>query len=381
MGTHIVQRTKHRPPTAAKKIRYAVVGLGHIAQAAVLPAFGHAKRNSELVALVFGDRKKLATLGRKYRVPHRYSYDQYDRCLSSGQVDAVYIALPNHLHEPYAVKAARAGVHILCEKPLALSERECRNMIAAARRHGVKLMTAYRLHFDEANMQAVHDVMTGRIGEPRIFQSMFSLQVKSGNIRVKHRFGGGPLWDIGIYCLNAARYLFKDEPVEVFALAANNGEARFREVEEMASATLRFPGDRLASFACSFGAADVSTYQVVETKGVLRMEHAYEYAMPIKQTVIIGHKSSHRTYPMRDQFAPQLLQFSDCIVNDRIPGPSGEEGLRDVRIIRALYRSAEKGRPVALATMPDIERPSHRQVRTKPPVKKPAAINAAAPSR
>jgi glucose-fructose oxidoreductase len=314
-------------------------------------------------------------------VPHLYHYDQYDRCLSSGQVDAVYIALPNHLHEPYAVKAAQAGVHILCEKPLALSERECRNMIAAAQRHGVKLMTAYRLHFDMANMQAVQDVQTGRIGEPRIFQSVFCMQVKPGNIRVKERFGGGPLWDIGIYCLNAARYLFRDEPVEVFAFAANNGEARFREVEEMVSATLRFPDERLAIFACSFGAADVSAYEVVGTKGILRMDQAYEYAMPIKQTAIIDGKLSNRTYPMRDQFAPQLLHFSDCIVKDRIPEPSGEEGLRDVRIIRALYRSAEKGRPVALARLRDINRPSRRQVCTKPPVKKPREFHAAAPSR
>lgn len=366
---------------AARKVRYAVVGLGHIAQAAVLPAFGHAKHNSELAGLVSGDRKKLAALGRRYRVPHLYTYDQYDRCLSSGQVDAVYLALPNHLHESYAVRAARAGVHVLCEKPLALSERECRQMIDAAGRHDVKLMTAYRLHFDAANMTAVQEVGKGRIGQSRIFQSVFSLQVKPGNIRVKRRFGGGPLWDIGIYCVNAARYLFRDEPVEVFAFSANNGEARFREVEEMVSATLRFPGDRLAIFACSFGATDVSAYEVVGTKGVLRLDQAYEYALPIKQTITVNGKSMSRTYPKRDQFAPQLLHFSDCILNNRRPQPSGEEGLRDVRIIRALYRSAETGRPVALAAMPAIERPSRRRVRTKPSVKKPRAFHAAAPSR
>ena len=382
MGTQVIPRRSRRSsPKAGKKVRYAVVGLGHIAQAAVLPAFGHAKHNSELVALVSGDRKKLAALGRQYQVPHLYSYDQYERCLGSGRVDAVYIALPNHLHEAYAVRAARAGIHVLCEKPLALSERECRNMIAAATRHDVKLMTAYRLHFDAANMAAVQEVAKGRIGEPRMFQSIFSLQVRPGNIRVKRRFGGGPLWDIGIYCVNAARSLFRNEPLEVFAFTANNGEARFREVEETVSATMRFPDERLAGFTCSFGAVDVSEYEIVGTKGIIRMDQAYEYALPIKQTLIVNGNSKHRTYPKRDQFAPLLLHFSDCILENGHPQPSGEEGLRDVRIIRALYRSAETGRPVALATMRDIERPSRRHVRTKPPVKKPREFRATPPSR
>ena len=255
------------------------------------------------------------------------------------------------------------------------------NMIAAATRHDVKLMTAYRLHFDAANMAAVQEVAKGRIGEPRMFQSIFSLQVRPGNIRVKRRFGGGPLWDIGIYCVNAARSLFRKEPIEVFAFTANNGEARFREVEETVSATMRFPDERLAGFTCSFGAVDVSEYEIVGTKGIIRMDQAYEYALPIKQTLIVNGNSKHRTYPKRDQFAPQLLHFSDCILKNGHPQPSGEEGLRDVRIIRALYRSAETGRPVALATMRDIERPSRRHVRTKPPVKKPREFRATPPSR
>jgi glucose-fructose oxidoreductase len=237
-------------------------------------------------------------------------------------------------------------------------------------------MTAYRLHFDAANMGAVEEIAKGRIGEPRLFRSVFSLQVKPGNIRVKRRFGGGPLWDIGIYCVNAARYLFRDEPIEVFAFTASNGDARFREVEEMVSATLRFPGERLAGFTCSFGAVDVSQYEVVGTKGVIRMDQAYEYALPIKQTLVVNGRRTSRTYPKRDQFAPQLLHFSDCILNGRSPQPSGQEGLRDVRIIRALYRSAEKGRPVRLARVPGIEKPSRRHVRTKPPVKQPREIRA-----
>jgi predicted dehydrogenase len=156
------------------------------------------------------------------------------------------------------------------------------------------------------------------------------------------------LWDIGIYCINAARNLFRDEPVEVFASTANNGEKRFREVDEMTTAVLRFPKERLASFTCSFGAADVSAYQVVGTKGDVRVDPAYEYKGELKQVITVEGRTRERVFPKRDQFAPELLHFSDCVLTGRDPQPGGREGLADVRIIRALYRSARTGRPVRL---------------------------------
>jgi len=324
-----------------------VVGLGHIAQAAVLPAFAHASRNSELAALVSDDDVKLRKLGRKYGVRARYNYAQLDECLASG-IDAVYIALPNHLHREYTERAARAGVNVLCEKPMALTEKDCEAMIRAAARGGVKLMVAYRLHFEAANLSAREAVTPRAIGDPRIFDSVFTMQVPEGNIRLRRETGGGTLWDIGIYCINAARHLFRDEPEEVFAYTANNGEKRFREVEEMTSAVLRFPKERLASFTCSFGAADVSAYQVVGTKGDVRVDPAYEYASALKQVITVEGRKRERTFPMRDQFAPELLHFSDCVLTGREPRPGGREGLADVRIIRALLRSARSGRPVRL---------------------------------
>ena len=149
-------------------IRYAVVGLGHIAQVAVLPAFAHARRNSELAALVSDDKTKLRELSRRYHVDAAHSYDDYERCLE--QVDAVYIALPNSMHAEYTIRAARAGVHVLCEKPMAVTEDECERMIEACRTHRVKLMVAYRLHFEEINLKAIELVRKGRIGEPPFFQ-------------------------------------------------------------------------------------------------------------------------------------------------------------------------------------------------------------------
>src|SRR4030095_159091 len=271
-GTSVISKEKpaRRNSSPGKpKIRYAVVGLGYIAQIAVLPAFAKAK-NSRLVALVSDDPEKLKKLSRKYDVPLTYSYDQYDECLRSGEVDAVYIALPNSMHRDYTVAACRAGIHVLCEKPMAVTESECEDMISAADENDVKLMIAYRLHFEEANLKAVELAQSGKLGEVRAFNSVFTIQVKEGDIRLKKDLGGGTLYDIGIYCKNAAQYIFQAEPIEVAAFDANNGEPRFEEVDEMTGAILRFPDERLATFTCSFGAADVSSYRIVGTKGSLR---------------------------------------------------------------------------------------------------------------
>jgi glucose-fructose oxidoreductase len=352
-----------------------VIGLGHIAQAAVLPAFAHASRNSELAALVSGDEVKLRKLGRKYGVRARYGYAQLDECLASG-IDAVYITLPNHLHREYAVRAARAGVNVLCEKPMALSEQDCRAMIRAADRGGVKLMVAYRLHFEAANLSALQEVTSRAIGEPRVFDSVFTMQVEEGNIRLRRRTGGGTLWDIGIYCINAARYLFRDEPEEVFAFTASSGAKRFREVEEMTSAILRFPKQRLASFTCSFGASDVAAYQVVGTKGDVRVDPAYEYAARLKSVETVDGSKRAREYAKRDQFAPELIHFSDCVLTGRDPQPGGREGLADVRIIRALYRSAKTGRPVRLGAFTAPPRPTPAKEDRRPPVRKRELVRA-----
>ena len=357
------------------KIRYAVVGLGHIAQVAVLPAFAHARSNSQLTALVSDDPQKLKSLGRRYRVDQLFSYDEYGDCLRSGFVDAVYIALPNHLHAKYTIAAAKAGIHILCEKPMAVTEKECWAMIGAAEIAGVKLMIAYRLHFEDANMTAVKLLRSGKLGDPRFFVSSFSMQVRPDNIRTDKEKGGGTLYDIGIYCINAARYLFGAEPMEVFAFSsASKKDERFKEIDEMTSAILRFPDGRLAEFTSSFGAADVASYRVVGTKGDLRLDKAYEYVYPIDLHVTIKGKTRKQTFRKRDQFAPELEYFSNCILNDLTPEPSGREGVADVRIIEAIYRSANRNRAVKIAPLQQTQRPTMRQTKQKPAVDKPPPL-------
>lgn len=363
------------------KIRYAVVGLGWFAQEAALPAFANTE-NSELVALVSDDQTKLEELSKKYDIQHTYSYDEYEDCLTNGEIDAVYIALPNHLHCDYTIRAANQSIHVLCEKPMAVTEQECEQMIKAAKDNGVKLMIAYRLHLEPANLAAVEIVRSQQIGEARIFNSVFSQQVvDEGNIRLRNVTGGGTIYDIGIYCINAARYLFQDEPTEVFAVAASKGEQRFSEVEEMASVILRFPNERLATFTCSFGAAKVSTYQLVGTKGDLRVESAYTWHGELKHYLTIDGETQERTFASYDQLAAEFTYFSDCILQNKDPEPSGTEGLNDVRIIQALYQSIETGQPVQVQTLERSQRPTSDQTIKRPAnEEKPELIHATAPS-
>lgn len=354
-------------------IRYAVVGLGHIAQVAMLPAFAHAKKNSRLVAIVSGDRTKRRLLARRYDLEHAYTYEEFDKCLE--HVDAVYIALPNSQHAEYTVRAAQAGVHVLCEKPMAVTVEDCQQMIDACDAARVKLMIAYRLHFEEVNLRAVDLVRRGRIGVPKYFNSSFSMTVRRGDIRTKQEYGGGTLYDIGVYCINAARYLFRAEPLEALAVSVNAGGATLAEVDESTAAILRFSDGRVASFVTSFNAADVAAYRIVGTKGDLHVDPAYEYAEGLAYTLTVNGKATRTRIGKRDQFAPQLLHFSDCIQRDRTPEPSGAEGLQDVRIVQALHESARTGKAVVISPHREGKRPTGQQVIIRPGVKKPRLVN------
>jgi predicted dehydrogenase len=241
-------------------------------------------------------------------------------------------------------------------------------------------MTAYRLHFDRANLEAIELIRSGKLGEPRIFESLFSMQVRDGNIRLKKDLGGGTLYDIGIYCINAARYLFAAEPIEVFAFSANNGERRFVEVDEMSSAVLRFPEERLATFTSSFGAVDTSNYEVLGTKGSIRLTNPYDYESEVDFQWTVDGKKQARIYPKKDQFAAELVYFSDCVLKNQPPEPSGVEGLIDVHIIRSLYESARTGMPVKLRQWTRKRRPNVSQEIKRPPVRKPKLVHAASPT-
>ena len=362
-----------------KRVRYAVVGLGNIAQAAVLPAFKHAKENSELVGLVSSDEKKLRELGARYDAKLTAPYESLERLIVEAEIDAVYVAVPNSLHRDIAVRAARTGAHVLCEKPMACTEEDCRAMIRAAKENGVKLMIAYRLHFEEANLEAIERIRAGEIGEPKIFTSVFSQQVREGDVRTRDDLGGGAMFDMGVYCVNAARYLFRDEPVEVYAQQVVDSEPRFRNIDEMTMAVLRFPGNRFAQMTASQGAADVSEFRVVGTRGDLRLEPAYGYGRDARLFVTREGKREKKSFSASDQFAPELLHFSRCILEGGDPEPSGLEGLEDVRIIQAMIRSAQTGGAVAITPAVPPTRPTGDLMMRKPPVGRIKTVHAPSP--
>jgi predicted dehydrogenase len=367
-----------------KKIRYAVVGLGHIAQNAVLPAFQNA-RNSQLVAIVTGDAAKREEIAKTYGLDpaSTYSYPELEECVRAKKVDAVYLGVPNHLHCEYTLRAARAGAHVLCEKPMAVTVQECRKMIDACVEAGTTLMIAYRLHFEEANLEAIRIATKGELGNLRIFTSEFSQQVAEGNIRVTEpeSRGGGNIYDLGVYCINAARYLFRDEPMEALAVSISDDDPRFRQVPEMTSVTLRFPFDRVATFVSSFGAQATSEYSLIGSKGRIRLSPAYDYQKPLAYELVIGDgEPKHKTFRKRDQFGAELEYFSECVQNHLKPETGGEEGLADIRIVEAVLQSARTRQWVPIEHTEKHVRPTEKQRISKPAVKAPELVRATSPS-
>lgn len=334
--------------SSEKKIKYAVIGLGHIAQKAILPAFKNASSNSELTALVSGSKDKLTMLGDKYHVHKRYLYSQFDECLKRREIDAIYISTPNFFHRSIMERAASFGVHVLCEKPLSVTPDDCLSMIELANQNNIKLMTAYRLYLDDANNDVLKMINEKKIGEAKIFTSSFVIEVKDPqNIRLENvSKGGGPLHDIGIYCINAARRIFNSMPIQVFALALNSKDPKFSQIDETISCTLKFPEDKMAIFTVSFGAYPVSDYEIIGTKGNIRMENSYSYNHSRHLKLFENGKSHSKTYREHDQFADELFYFSNCIISNASPTPSGEEGFLDIKIIEALLLSLDLGKPI-----------------------------------
>lgn len=336
------------------KVRYAVVGAGNIAQRAVLPAFDHADSNSRLVAIVSGDPEKRSALRERYELELVGGYSEFESILELGAIDAVYIATSNSRHEEFALRAAERGVHVLCEKPLAPTAEGCCAMIDACETQGVKLMVAYRLQFEKSTLEAVEIARSGKLGYLQLFSSFFSDVVRPDDIRRDPGLAGGATYDLGVYCVNAARHLFDAEPELVVA------QSVVREgTDDTTVAVLRFPGDRTAQFCVSNTTARVSSYRIAGTRGDLRVEPAYECLGEIVHTLTLGDDIVQTSFDRGDPFARELTYFSDCILSDRDPEPSGEEGWCDVRVIEAILESAGTGRPVALAPYQRHRAPAH----------------------
>ena len=362
-------------------LRFALIGAGHIAQSAVIPAFASLPRHAELVAILSDDPLKRKRLALNKGI-EAWTEDRLHEVVNAGGIDALYIATPNHRHLSQALSALRAGVHVLLEKPMTMTSAEARRLAKAAATSKARLMVAYRLHCDPLYVEAIRTVREGLIGDPRMFTASFTMQVSDDNVRTRAQLGGGTVPDLGIYCINAARAFFGAEPVEVRALAVGGRDARSREVDEATSAIMRFPGDRLATFTSSFGAASTSWLQVVGTLGSLCLDGAFHTSGMMEMTIERGGRTRTRKAKIGDQFAAEIRYFSECIAARRDPEPGVEEGLRDIRVIEAIVRAAKGQTARALPPLVALKGPRLQMARRMLPSKrKTLLIHAQAPDR
>lgn len=327
-------------------IRYAVVGAGWISQEAFMPAVA-ATGNSRMQAIVSGSPEAAQKLAEFHGVPEVVSYADYDALIQSDRIDAVYIALPNSMHADYAIRALKAGKHAMVEKPLATTLAECEAMIAASKASGALLMTAYRLHNEPGTIAALEAIRAGKIGTPVHFSSSFAFQSALGNHRLLASHWGGPLQDIGVYCLNAARHVFGAEPVAVQAMASRPlDDPRFAEIDAHLAVNLRFPEGRLAQFFCSFGAEAVEYYRVLGTEGELTVDPGYRFESAMSLRLRRGAEVTVTDFPAVDHFSGQIAYFSDCIAAGTQPEADGAEGMADMAALLAIEESVRTGATV-----------------------------------
>ncbi len=333
-----------------QKVRYAIVGVGDIAQEDMMPGVDHTG-NSVITALVTSDPAKAKELGQKYDVEATYTYEQFGEAIASGTFDAIYLATPNWRHAEFIVPALKAGIHVLTEKPLEVSTAKCEEILVAARGAQAKLMVAYRLHFEPATLDTIEKVRSGDLGSVHFFSSTFAQMVDPSNHRVHNGDLAGPVLDMGPYPVNAARYIFSDEPTEVVsAFGTKHPESGFdQDFYDTVAVTLRFPGEKLAQFSCSYYGNATNSFVAIGTKGSVMLDPAYMFGKPLEQTIAIKDDKSKKSFKNTDHFGGELKYFSDCILNNTEPEPDGEEGFADVRVLEGVLKALESGGSVKLA--------------------------------
>jgi len=337
--------------TAENKVGFAVVGLGAIAQGSVLPAFAHCKR-AKLVALVGSDEKKTAQLAKKFRAKTRYRSDEYAACLANPEISAVYIATPPGAHAGLTIQAAQAGRHVLCEKPLAANLADSAAMVEACRKHGVLLMTAYRKFFEPSALYLKQLIQRGGLGRIDVIHTAFSeLHSPNGSLAWlldSKMAGGGPLMDLGVYCVNTTRWLVEENPVEVTAKSWVHDTVRFWDVEQGISFRLQFPSGLVVQGSSSYGAVLSSFVFVQGTKGWLSLSPAFPFDEDRLLIGRIGKRQIHKQFKVTDEFAPEVDTFASAIQNKHSLEADGVQGHRDMIILDAIYEAARTQQSVAI---------------------------------
>ena len=347
LATRVSAQQVPEPP--GRKVGWAIVGLGSLAINQILPAFAKCEK-SKVVALVSGHPEKAQKLALRYGVAPQsiYNYQSYDSLKDNPEVDVIYVVLPNSMHPEYTIRGHQAGKHVLSEKPMATTPADCQAMIDAARKASRKLMVAYRCRYEPFNKEMIRMAREQELGPVKVIVADhgFSIGDPTQWRLKKELAGGGSLMDIGIYSLQAARYVTGEEPTEIAAMTYTTpGDVRFKEVEETINFQLRFPSGALANCTSSYGYSGQNRYRVVATKGWFELEPATGYS-GLRMRVRRGNATEERDLPVRDHFALEMDHMSECVMENKEPLTPGEEGLRDLRLMMAIYEAAKSGQTV-----------------------------------
>jgi predicted dehydrogenase len=337
------------PDPSGKKLGWAIVGLGILSTYEILPAFAKCEK-SKPVALVSGHPDKANKLAARYGINPKniYNYQNYDSLKDNPEVDIIYIVLPNSMHAEYTIRGFQAGKHVLTEKPMANTPADCQAMIDAGRKAGRKLMVAYRCRYEPYNVEAIRMARSGELGPTQVILADAGWNATNPDQwRLKKDLaGGGSLMDIGIYALNASRYLSGEEPSEVNAMIYSTpGDPRFKEVEETVNFQLRFPSGVIANCTSSYGYFPTSHYRVIGTQGWLDMDPATWYS-GLRMRVGRKYEIEEKELLAKDHFALEMDHMSGCVMEYKDPLTPGEEGLRDIKLMMAIYEAAATGKTV-----------------------------------
>jgi predicted dehydrogenase len=343
----ISTRTTRALAAASKpKLGFALCGLGDLSEHQIAPALLKTKR-CKLTGLITDSLAKATTWQSKYGIPARnvYTYDTMARMADNPDIDVVYVVTPNALHLQHGSDAAKAGKHVFCEKPLEISVERCQQLISAVKAANRRLGVAYRCRFEPHHIEAIRLAHSREFGALRIIDAYFGFNIQPSVWRLKRALsGGGPLLDVGIYALQATRYLTGEEPTWVSGVTTTGEAARFSEVEASVLWQAKFPSGTVAECGASYACAPAGYVRAVCERGGFILDPAFNYSG------IRGLRNDGRPldFPDIDQFAAEMDDFARCIQEGTPSIVSGEEGLRDVRILMAIYRSARTGAPVDL---------------------------------
>jgi glucose-fructose oxidoreductase len=339
------------PEAPGRKLGWALVGLGSLSINQIMPAFAKCTQ-SKLVGFVSGRPEKARHMAQIYGVDPKniYSYENYDSIANNPDIDIIYVVLPNNMHAEYTVRALKAGKHVLCEKPMANTPADCEQMIAAAKAANKKLMIGYRVRYEPYNQLMIKMAQdSAEMGPTRMILADAGFNIgdpTQWRLR-KAMAGGGSLMDIGIYSLNAARYLSGEEPVEVNAMTHTTpNDPRFTEVEENINFQLKFPSGILANCTSSYG-VNLGRFRVFKPRGSFELEPASSYS-GLRMRIFRGGSIEERMLPQRDHFALEMDHMSASVINNTEPLTPGEEGLKDLKVMMAIYEAARTGKTVKL---------------------------------